>query len=416
MSRLGAALLAVGLIVPTCARSAPAADVLAVKAAHVITMAGPPLDGATVLIRDGKIVKAGRDAAIPQDAVVIDAPDATVMPGLIDANAFFPVRGDANEESAEITPDFQVLDAIDRDSPALKRAVQLGITTVRVVPGNADVIAGSGVVIKSFGASLGGMIVRQGGDLKVAMGNDSTDGNRTPRSGRPTSFYYRQPTTRMGVVWLLRQALFAVKTALGKGEALTPPQAAIADALRGKVPVEINLRGAVDIETAFQVADEFGLRRLVLVGCSEAYKMAPEIARRGIPVILGPLYSYPRTWLEYSESPDFSLNNAGLLAQAGVKVAFGSGDTGGPADLLTWAVLTHRYGLPREAALAAVTANAAEVLGVADRVGSLAAGRDADLLILTGDPLQPTTRLDKVIVDGRLAYDAQSGASADGKG
>ncbi|MBM3475843.1 MAG: amidohydrolase family protein, partial [Armatimonadetes bacterium] len=408
--------LAVGVTALACAGPASAADVLAVKAAHIITMVGPPLDGGTVLIRDGKVVRIGRDFAIPEGAALIEVEGGTVMPGLIDANAMFAFRGEPNEESEEITPDFEVLQAIDRDSPDLKRAVQLGITTLRVAPGNANVIAGSGAVIKSCGPSLESVLVKEGGQLKVVMGNDSTGGNATPRSGRPTSFYYRQPTTRMGVVWLLRQALFRVKTALGKGEALTPSDTAIAEALKGKLPVEISLRSAVDVETAFEVMDEFGLRRLVLVGCPEGYKLSREIARRGVPVILGPLYAYPRTWREASEAPDVSLNSAGLLAQAGVKVALGSGDGGGPVDLLAWVVLTHRYGLPREAALAAVTTNAADILGVADRVGSLAPGKDADLVILTGDPLQATSRVDKVIVNGRVAYDAQSGASAHGEG
>jgi imidazolonepropionase-like amidohydrolase len=413
---MAAGVLAFGVTALACAGPGSAADVLAVKAARIITMAGPSLDGGTVLIRDGKVARIGRDLSIPEGATVIEVADGTVMPGLIDANAMFAFQGDPNEESEEVTPDFGVLEAIDRDSPDLKRAVQLGITTLRVAPGNANVIAGSGVVIKSCGASLDSLLVRKGGQLKVVMGNDSTQGNNTPRSRRPTSFYYRQPTTRMGVVWLLRQALFRVKTALGKGEALTPSDAAIAEALRGKLPVEISLRSAVDVETAFEVMDEFGLRRLVLVGCPEGYKLSHEIARRGVPVILGPLYTYPRTWLEASEAPDASLNSAGLLTQAGVKVAFGSGDTGGPVDLLSWVVLTHRYGLPREAALAAVTTNAADILGVADRVGSLVPGKDADLLILTGDPLQATTRVDKVIVNGRIAYDAESGASAHGEG
>jgi imidazolonepropionase-like amidohydrolase len=281
------------------------------------------------------------------------------------------------------------------------------------VGGRVD--SASSEAIKAAGGRLDEMVVRDVDDLKVVMGNDSTYGNQIPWE-RPTSFYYRQPTTRMGVVWLLRQALFNVRQAVKLGTALSPTQRAIADALQGKMPVEVALRSAVDIETTFTVADEFGLRNLVFSECTEGYKMAAEIARRKVPAILGPFYYYPNDWPQYSEGWDVSWNNAGLLSKAGVRIALASNDPNGPADLRLSAMLAARHGLPPEEALRAVTAGPAEMLGIADRVGSLAKGKDADLVILSGDPLKPTTLVEKVIVSGRVVFDAESGASADGKG
>ncbi|MFQ6133903.1 MAG: hypothetical protein ACE5R4_17810, partial [Armatimonadota bacterium] len=260
---------AASLVLPLLCGSQGTADgLLAVKAGRIITMAGAPISGGTILIADGKIKRIGTDIRIPEEAAVIEAAHGVVMPGLVDANARFAIRGDANEQSDEITPAFRISGAIDSDSKALKRAVQLGVTTLRIAPGNANVIAGSGAVIKSTGDTLDDMLVAEGRELTVVMGNDAASGNRIPRYQTPDSFYYRQPTTRMGVVWLLRKALFDTQMARKSGEELSPAQRTIADAMRGKVPIHVAVRSAVDIETTFHIADEFGLRRLVLLECT----------------------------------------------------------------------------------------------------------------------------------------------------
>ncbi|MGD8237596.1 MAG: amidohydrolase family protein, partial [Armatimonadota bacterium] len=138
-----------------------------------------------------------------------------------------------------------------------------------------------------------------------------------------------------------------------------------------------------------------------------------EMARRRTPVILGPFYYYPSGYSQAREGWDVNWNNAGLLAEAGVKVALASNDAAGPANLLLWAALAARHGLPPEDALKAVTTNPAEILGVANRVGSLRKGRDADLLVVSGDPLAATTRIEKVLINGRVVFEAESGADAD---
>ncbi len=405
----------IGLMAAILAASAAIGDgVIAVKAGRIITMAGQPIEGGAILIADGKIRKIGPQIAIPKDATVIDVPDSVVMPGIVDANARYGLRGDANEQSSEITPMFSPLGAIDHRSRELQRALQLGVTTARIAPGNANVIAGRGVVIKSSGERLDDWLVCEGDEVTITLGNDAAFGNRIPRSGRPTSFYYRQPTTRMGIVWMLRKALADVQSALEAGEELDEGQQVLHRALKGGVPVHVTLQTAVDVETVFTIADEFGLQNLVLVQCTEGYKAAKEIAQRNVPVILGPFYTYPRDGRESYYGGEVSWNCAGLLAQAGVKVAVASNEWRGPADLLLWATMARRNGLSEEDALRAITTHPAEIIGVAHRVGSLTKGKDADLLILSGEPLDLRTRIEKVIVNGRIAFEAGSDANDDG--
>lgn len=391
-------ILLAALILTACAH---AQDTLVIKAGLILTMAGPPIERGMVVVTSGRISYVGPAQAVPAGATVIEAP--VVMPGLVDANPQYGRRGDANEQISELTPSFSPSAALDPAGAALQRALQLGVTTARVAAGNDNVIAGHATVIKTGGLCLGDCAIREGGEVKFVLGHEAATGNRTPRSGRPDSFYYRQPTTSMGVVWILRQALADVQSALEHHEKLTPDQELLAEVLRGKVTVHMALRSAVDVETAFTIADEFGLKRLVFEDCTEGYKLAGDIAQRKVPAILGPMYTYPTDYLQSMEGKDLSWNNAGLLARAGVPVAIASNQST-PADLLLWATWAARNGLPRELALKAVTSTPAEIIGVADRVGSIVKGKDADLLILSGDPLAATTRLDTVIINGRIAW------------
>jgi len=239
------------------------------------------------------------------------------------------------------------------------------------------------------------------------MGSDSTRGNRIPWRERPDSFYYRRPTTRMAVAWMLRKSFFdAQQYAAVSHEREDPEMEVLAAALRGSVPIRITVRRAIDIRTAFRIADEYGLR-IIVDECTEGYKVAELIAEKQAPVVIGPFYFYPRNYSQYSEGREFNWNNAGILADAGVKVALASGAEAEAVDLLSAAVFAVRHGMSREQALKAITLTPAEILGVADRVGSLKEGNDADILVLSGDPLASTTRLERVILNGRTVYRAE---------
>lgn len=385
---------------------------VAIKAGEILTVSGAPIKAGIILIQNGKIVDIGTTIAVPQDASVIDASDSVVMPGLVDAGALPPVRGDLNEQSSEITPALRISTALDPKSKVLKRIVQTGCTTLYIAPGGANLIAGLGVIMKPVGKSAAELIIKDDAALKIVMGSDSTQGNRIPWYEPPTTFYYRRPTTTMAVAWMLRKSFFDAKQYIASHEKEDPNMEIIAAALQGKIPIRVAVRRAIDIRTALRIANEYGLQ-VILDECTEGYKVAEEIAKKNTPVVLGPFYYYPRTSSQYEEGREVNWNNAGILAKAGVRVAIASNSQEGPrfaatqdesVDLLTAATFAVRHGMAPAEALKAITLTPAEILGVAERVGSLENGKDADILILSGNPLAATSRIKLVILKGETVY------------
>ena len=247
------------------------------------------------------------------------------------------------------------------------------------------------------------MIIKDEAALTVVMDMDSTRGNRIPRREPPINFYYRRPGTQMAIIWMLRKSFFDARQYETSGEEEEPNLKLLASALGDEIPIHVNARRAITIRAALKVADEYDLR-LILQECTEGYRVAEQLAKRRIPVVLGPFYYYPRSAGESREGRKVNWNNAGILAKAGVKVALASGAQHGAIDILTTATFAVRHGMQREEALKAITITPAEMLGVADRVGSLEKGKDADIVILNGDPLDVITRVEKVILNGKTVY------------
>jgi imidazolonepropionase-like amidohydrolase len=381
-------------------------DVTAVKAGRILTISGSPIEGGVILIKNGKITDIGKEIEIPENASVVDAGKSVVMPGLVDASAAPPVRGDLNEQSDEITPTIRISTALDPQSKLLKRVVQTGITTLYVSPGWRNVIAGLGAVIKPTGKTPKEMLIKEDAALTIVMSLDSTYGNQIPWRQPPTNFYFRRPTTRMAVIWMLRKGFFDAQEYAKSAEKDDPDLEVLASALEDKIPVRLNVRRAINIRTALKLAEEYSLQ-LILDECTEGYKVVEEIAQKQVPVVLGPFYYYPGGLSQSREGREVNWNNAGILAKAGVKVALTSGAQARSIDLLTAAAFAVRHGMPEDEALKAVTITPAEILGVADRVGTLEKGKDADILILSGDPLKVTTRIEKVILNGKTVYKAE---------
>jgi len=379
------------------------AEVTAVKAGRILTISGEPITDGVILIEDGKIVEIGTGIEIPEDAVVIDAGKSVVMPGLVDASAAAPVRGDLNEQSSEITPTFRISDALDPQSKALKRVVQTGVTTLFVSPGRQNVIGGLGVVVKPAGKIPQQMIVKDEAALRIVMDLDSTQGNRIPRREPAINFYYRRPGIRMAIIWMLRKSFFDAQQQADSEQTEDPNMAILSATLKDEIPIHVNARRAIVIRAALKVADEYGLK-LILQECTEGYKVAGQLAEGKIPVVLGPFYYYPGNMGQYREGRKVNWNNAGILAEAGVKVALSSGGQSGAIDILTAATFAVRHGMDRDESLKAITITPAEILGVADRVGSLEKGKDADIVVLSGDPLNVTTCIEKVILNGKTVY------------
>jgi len=401
--RLLILLLTTAAVAPVTAQD----QVVAIKAAKVLPISKEPIADGVILLKDGKITAIGAGLAIPDGATVIDAAGGIAMPGLVDARAVRPVRSDlSNEQSDEMTPTFHISAAIDPKSKSLKHAVQTGVTTLCVCPGGDNVICGLGTIIKPAGKTAAEMIVKDEAALHITMGSDSTSGNEIPWFNRPDNFYYRRPTTTMGVAWMLRKTLTDAKQYAESHERPDPAMEVVSAAIKNQIPIRMIARRAIDIRTAFRIADEYGLK-IIVDECTEGYKVPELIAAKQAPVVLGPFYYYPRTYSQYVEGRECNWNNPGILAKAGAKVVLTSGADPDGVDPLTAAVFAVRHGMASDQAIRAVTLTPAELLGIADRVGSLDPGKDADVLILSGDPLASTSRVQRVILNGRTVYQAE---------
>lgn len=353
------------------------------SADHVYTMAGDTLSPGQVWVVDGKIKAVGSEidlsGAKPKSVEL--GKNSALLPGFVDAYSQAGLGNDGVDESTdEITPDFRAIDSVDWDKPALRRQLEQGTTTMCVCPGTQNVIAGIAAIVKTHDSS----VLNDDGPLLASMCSDPASGNQARQ--RPDTIFVRQPTNRMGVVWILRNTFDKAKRSSQQTKDLTVQQA-----ITGKRPLMVVSRMSHDLNTVATLADEFGFSP-VLVGGQEAYKVKNMIAERKYPVILEPISPAAINGPERSE---VCWNQAGVLADSGITFAF-SGN-----DLLEQARFAHRNGLDKDLALAAITATPAALLGVEKQVGTIAAGKDADLIALTGDPLEFTSSILWVMVNGQ---------------
>jgi imidazolonepropionase-like amidohydrolase len=431
--RVAAAIVA--LAAPAPAQDAPA---VAIRGGTVLTMVGPPIERGTVLIRGGKIAAVGANVAVPPGATVVDATGKYVMPGLIDAMTYFGIDAqDLAETSDPITPEIRTLTAYDPSGDGFVggagplRARELlvgGVTTQYVGPGDATIVSGQGAVVKTAGTSPDAIVLREPAGMEISIGVGPT------KTFRPRN---RTPNTHSAVISLLRQALIRAQEydqarraydARPEAErAKTPPPRyepgmdALVQVLRRRMPARVQANTVTDIRGAIRIAEEFGLD-LVINGGAQAYQMKSELAARKIPVVLGPI-SHP--FISGEEIPDLKEypapdeRNAAWLVAAGVPVSIASYSRGlgnlasGVAGkwLLIDAGIAEGYGMPAAEILRALTINPARVLGVADRVGSLEAGKDADVIVLDGPPLSIKTWVERVYVNGELVHTRVAGTT-----
>jgi len=387
--------------------------VVVIKAGKILTMAGPPLEPGLVVIEGEKIKAVGKDLPIPEGAEIIDEPEAWVLPGLIDANSTLGLadeRGQSeNEELSE--PNVAQLEVLDGLYPFDKRIEQArssGITAALVCPGRRSVIGGQAAVIRLKGQTVEEMKLLSPAGVKFSIGEG-------PKQAFGSTG--RLPATRMGNIYVIRQALLeareyagkladynknlaAASTGKKKAADLQPPRRdlrlePLAKVVTGELPALIECYRMDDISGAIRLVDEFKLKA-VFIGCAEGYLLAEEISRRAIPVIVGPLGIGPKR----TETENIEISNAARLYKAGVKIALESEAQFGLAaleELPLIAALAVRGGLPEEEALKAITINAAEIIGVSQRIGSLEPGKDANLVIFSGHPLDYRTKVKKVI-------------------
>ena len=370
------------------------ADEVILRAAQVYTMTGAPLAPGAVRVKDGKIAEVAAAIDAPAGMKVIDLGSGVLLPGLVDACDTLAIEGGAAEATREVTPNIRVIDAVDWSARALRAARSEGITTVALIPGTDNVIAGLSCIVKTAGAPAK-RIIRKDHALVITEASDPASGNAS--RNRPDSIYNRQPTNRMGVTWMLRSEFGRARTTVAGNDNKANLTTAVREALDGKRPVVCVSRIDSDILSALRLQKEYSLH-LTIAGGQEAYKVKDALAAAKVPVLLGRLTTTAGNGPEGTET---ILNSAGLLHEAGVPIAL----TGG--QLFDQVRFAKRHGLPADAALAAVTSVPAKLLGIEDRVGTIAAGRDADLVALSGDPFDLTTAIRWTMMDGVIRTEEQ---------
>ncbi len=368
----------------------------AIKNAKIRPISSSPFEG-SILIKDGKIVDLGEDIEIPEKAEIIDVDGKTVIPGMIDAHCHVGIHEegegwegrDMNERYDPVTPHLRALDGINPDGLALKEAVRAGVTTINVGPGSANPIGGKFAAIKTAGSKvIDDLIVDEPTGIKMAMGEN------------PKRVYEeldKVPSTRMGTAGVIRKALFETQNYLSeekkeddfKLKSLVP-------VLENEQKCRVHGHRADDMVTAVRIAEEFDLK-LVLEHCTEGHKIADFIAEKDIPAVFGPGLA-PKSKRETQER---TFKTPGILSDKGVKVALMTDSPVIPIKYLSlMAAYSVREGMDEKEALKAVTINAAEICGIDDKVGSIEKGKDADLVVIDGDPLELKSRIERVFIEG----------------
>ena len=381
----------------------------------VKTMAGKDIEDGCIHIIDGKIAEIGRrDEIVIHPAShekVIEVPHGLIMPGLIESHCHMGITeekkgmegDDCNETVDPVTPYLRAVDAINTMDAAFDDAVRAGITSAMIGPGSSNVVGGQFAFVKTMGRRIDDLIVKAPAAMKVAFGENP----KVNYSGQNKS-----PATRMAIAGMLRRELSrAVSYARQKEEAARKGDAFEEDfsmecwlpVLRGEIPLKAHVHRVDDIFTAIRVAKEFGLR-MTLDHCSEGHLIAEELAAEGFPAIVGPDLA-SRSKIEVQ---NMAFKTVGVLNHAGVLTAI---TTDHPVSLIAslplCAGLAVKSGLAMEEGYRAITINAARICGVEKRVGSLEGGKDADIAVFSGNPMEVFTRTLYTIIDGRIVYEAE---------
>lgn len=387
---------------------------------RVLTMTGEVYDPGFVRTLDGKIDSVGAcsQSSLPdlqEQERVLNVPGAWIMPGIIEAHCHMGITeekkgmegDDCNETVNPVTPFLRAIDAINTMDAAFADAVRAGITAAMVGPGSSNVVGGQFALIKTWGRRIDDLIVKAPAAMKVAFGENP----KVNYSGQGKS-----PSTRMATAAMLRQELYEARAYYEKKKNFQKnfhekdevfqedfEKECWIPVLEGKIPLKAHVHRVDDIFTAIRIAKEFQVS-MTLDHCSEGHLIAEELAKEGFPAIVGPdLCSRSKI-----EVQNMAFKTAGVLHRAGVLVAI---TTDHPVSLIQslplCAGLAVKSGLPREEGLKAITLNAAKICGVADRMGSLEPGKDADIAIFDGNPMEIFTQTLYTMINGKIVYDGK---------
>lgn len=354
------------------AKPAAPSGPLAIRAHKAYVGAGPAIEDCVVLIDDGRIREVGRGVRVPDGTPLVEH-DGVLTAGLIACGSQDGIAGGTNDTTRSFMPEARLADAFAPDHPDFERLLAAGITSVVLAPRPENVIGGVTAVVKTSGGS----IVKRDAQLAVSLSTNALLFNR-----EPTSY---------------AQALAMLDAALAR------PQGTLARAKAGELPVLVQVDPEHEIARALAFAKKHGLKG-ALYGAERAGEMAAEIRESGLAVVFHPLGL---------GSEKRALRSVVALSEAGVPFAFGlETPARAPEDLRLSAALCVRAGLPVEAGLQALTAGAARIAGVADKLGRVERGLSADLVVWSGEPLDLGSRATHVYVDGVLVHSAPLGADA----
>lgn len=391
-----AAVLALLLCSPVSMEVAKANDPvdLLIKAEHILTGDGELIEPGAILVRDGKIEAIGKDV-VAEGVKVVEA--KWVMPGLINASSDLGLAGGTSEVSAEVTPDFDTSSILDWGSFSFRRSLEEGVTTSHVVPGTQSVFAGVSCIVKTAGEGdryQSPYLVKKDVGLTIALCTDPTGRNQA--RGRPDTVFMRQPTNRMGVVWILRSSFQKAKESKTTDELDESKLAIVRKALDESLPLFSVSRTEVDMQSCFTLQNEFGVQPII-IGGDEAYRIMDTILERKPKIIFTGLSSTARTsGLRGDEGTARRWNVLGQLEKTEASFCI-AGD-----QLLDQARFAHRFGLSREAALKSITLSPATILKIESKVGSLRQGKDADIVAMDSDPMEFSSAIQWTMVDGKL--------------
>jgi imidazolonepropionase-like amidohydrolase len=400
--------------VPKAPPAEPSAVIL-IQNATILTASHGTIERGSILIRDGKIAEVGGSVKAPKDAQVIDAAGQFVMPGIIDCHSHIAIDGSVNEGSVSVSSMADIADVLNPDDVDIYRDLAGGVTVANVLHGSANAIGGQTIVIKLRWGQPTSKLPFEGAlpGIKFALGENPKRSNFR-RGDTP-----RYPTTRMGVEETIRSAfteardykaswdLYNKRTAAGEKN-LIPPRRdlrldPLVEVLEGKRYVHSHCYREDEILMLLRVAKEFGFKVRTFQHVLEGYKVADEIAASGAGAS-----TFSDWWAYKVEAYEAIPYNAALMTRRGVLVSVNSDDAEEATHLNQEAAKSIKFGgLSHDEALKLVTLNPAIQLGIDKRVGSIDAGKDADLVIYNHDPLSAYAVVQKTLIDGRVYFDRQ---------
>ena len=364
---------------------AAAEEIIAIKADRIDTVTSGVIENGIIVIADSKIKAIGNDVEIPEAAEIIDVPDKTIFPGLVNPSSRIGLSRPATGGPVS-NPHYRVVDELYPYQDEYKRILGAGFTTVGLLPGGrgrsaSTGITGQGAIVRPIGRSPEKMIVAESGFVMIHFqANDKVKN-------------------------VIKSALDSAKSKMNSTDPKVRP---LVNALQGKVPTFVACNSPGEVLHLMKLLEPYDKMKLVLVAGAETYRITKELVKRKIPVILP-------AQLDFESNTRTRINVPRMLAEAEIKIALKPGfdSVSGHEDFLRKIAELVKSGLNREVAKKAITIHPAEMLAIDYRLGSLEVGKDANLLILSGDPLGVGTKIDMVMIEGKIVYEAPLGETID---